>query len=415
MSTRVMGRVEENIHQLQRYQCFEIQMARLLAGWLPGIAQWEAKHQIGIHIWEDAEHSRELRTRLWELRVPSPDRGIVEKVLPVINALSLAQHDWELLAGVYLVLKANLLASYRTYLDNTYAVYDRPSVARMQRIIAEEEAQIAWARQTVDALVDTEDKRRSLTLWMRYAGAVITAAGGVDRTGEMGADAELPQPPPGFTTLLPFPQAKRDERFEVRLEAIGLPETGNHPAERLWQFINYTQEMQAAETLGSVLWEVEGMPWEFYYDVTRHCADEVRHCKLGETRLAQLGYKATDFPQMVGNYAWRQQIDPLRRYCVLTYIIEANGFDLKHEMHRKHVDHDDTESAQAVLFDILDETMHVRFGHKWVPQLMTHFGYDKPEDALVEECRVLNVTHTYEPAQRERSAQMKSTAHDPHN
>ena len=26
------------------------------------------------HLWEDAQHSKELRTRLWELRHPDPDR-----------------------------------------------------------------------------------------------------------------------------------------------------------------------------------------------------------------------------------------------------------------------------------------------------------------------------------------------------
>ena len=33
------------------------------------------------------------------------------------------------------------------------------------------------------------------------------------------------------------------------------------------------------------LWEVEGMDWDFYHDVARHCYDECRHAKMGEERV----------------------------------------------------------------------------------------------------------------------------------
>ena len=63
---------EQVIQHLKRFQAYEIQSARLLGGWMPGIARWEIKHEIGLHLWQDAQNSRDLRTRLWELRFPNP-------------------------------------------------------------------------------------------------------------------------------------------------------------------------------------------------------------------------------------------------------------------------------------------------------------------------------------------------------
>ena len=208
-------------------------------------------------------------------------------------------------------------------------------------------------------------------------------------------------PPPGYgNSPLPFAEAKRDERFELHFTGIPRPEPDDAEGNRLFQFVNYAHEMQAAETLGSVLWEVGDMSWEFYYDVARHCYDEARHCQLGETRLAELGRHITEFPHCVTNYNWRQLIDPLRRYCVLTYVIEQDSFQYKHESYKRYLQEDDNESAEAVLFDIADETMHVRWGQKWVPELMEQAGYEGDAKELTEECRQILREHSVNPVQK---------------
>ena len=168
--------------------------------------------------------------------------------------------------------------------------------------------------------------------------------------------------------------------------------------------------MQAAETLGSTLWEAEDMPWEFYFDLSRHLYDEARHSALGAARLAELGYHVTDFPHSVANYTWRQFMDPLRRYCTLTYVIEADSFAYKHETYQKHLEHGDHESAQAILFDITDETMHVRWGKKWVPELMKRYGYEGEVADLVKECRELTAKNSANPLQRGSAERAKGVA-----
>jgi hypothetical protein len=51
------------------------------------------------------------------------------------------------------------------------------------------------------------------------------------------------------------------------------------------------------------------------------------------------------------------------------------------------------------MFDIVDETMHVRWGAKWVPKLMEHYSYQQPLAKLIEECRHITATHSVAPAQ----------------
>ena len=64
MAARATGTAERNIDKLKRYQALETLAARLLGGWLPGIAKWEVKQRVAYHLWEDLGFSKALRTRL---------------------------------------------------------------------------------------------------------------------------------------------------------------------------------------------------------------------------------------------------------------------------------------------------------------------------------------------------------------
>ena len=56
MSSKPKNRIsiDENGEYLKRYAFLERACMRTLAGWLPGIPVWEAKYEIGLHIWESA-------------------------------------------------------------------------------------------------------------------------------------------------------------------------------------------------------------------------------------------------------------------------------------------------------------------------------------------------------------------------
>jgi hypothetical protein len=404
MPSDMPAAVQSNIDRLKRYQTLETHITRLLGGWLPGIARWEVKQQVAYHLWENMESSRDLRTRLWELRITNPDRGVDPQVIAAVEQLAQAQHDHELIAGIYLVLKPALLEAYQKYVATTFDIYDYPSVMALKPIISRTQEQIAWGKRAVDEMADSGEKRRQVQRWVQYAQDTLAAIGGVNGDGER---ADLPVPPPAYSLLLPFAEAKRDERFEIVMASPALQDKTDPLAYLVWQFSNYVQEMQAAETLATTLWEVRGMAWEFYYDIARHLWDEVRHSELGENRLKQLGYHITDFPSSIGSYGWRQLFDPVIRYCALTYIIEAGSFKMKHESYQRYLKQGDIESAQAVMYDIMDETMHVRFGQKWVEPLMKHYGFTQPLPDFIEACREIVANHSVAPAQRD-AAQAKA-------
>lgn len=145
LSARASVRItaETLIARLQRLQALEIQSARLLGGWLPGVARWEVKHEIGLHLWQDAAHSKDLRTRLWELRVPNPDRGLGDDLPRLVRAFAGAEEDYEFLAGLYFILKAQLVAAYEAIVQDTDAVYDAPTIAFIRRLLPEKQAQLA--------------------------------------------------------------------------------------------------------------------------------------------------------------------------------------------------------------------------------------------------------------------------------
>ncbi len=384
-------------HVLQQLQAHETWSARLLGGWLPGIERWEVKHQVGVHLWEDAQRAHALRTRLWELRVPDPDRGVDDGPVAVARALASAPSDVAFLAATYRVVKPAVRDAYGAYLATTHGVHDAPTVAVLHPILATLRAQLAWAEHALRDLVDSGETRREADRFARFVAETLVAHGGADGTAPRGS---TPAPLPDSEVRLPFDDARRDARFDLSAAPLEVPSEDQPLEYTLFQFANYGAEMQAAETLGGILWECDGMPWDFTYDLARHCADEVRHSKLGEERLAQLGHHITDFPHTTGNYAWRQQLDPLHRYCALTYVIEAESFAYKHRSYAYYLEQGDPESAQAVLYDILDETLHVRWGKKWVPEMMKRVGYARDVDALVAACRELVARRSLSPMQR---------------
>src|SRR5215213_3032862 len=101
-STRNHITIEENVEVLKRYAFLERACMRSLAGWLPGVPEWEAKNEIGLHIWESADAVDILYQRLRELRCHQPDRHLSDALHEIAKALDESQNIAEVLATVYL-------------------------------------------------------------------------------------------------------------------------------------------------------------------------------------------------------------------------------------------------------------------------------------------------------------------------
>ena len=63
-------------------------------------------------------------------------------------------------------------------------------------------------------------------------------------------------------------------------------------------------------------------------------------------------------------------------------IAETGHFKVKREAYADFRDGGDLASAEMMLYDIIDETMHVQYAHQWLPALakraaLDHTGYEQ--------------------------------------
>ena len=82
--------LDQNAQRLVRYAFLEQAAMRTLAGWLPGVPEWDVKNELGLHIWEDADSAERLRGRLRELRVHRPERDFPEGLVQLGHELDYA-------------------------------------------------------------------------------------------------------------------------------------------------------------------------------------------------------------------------------------------------------------------------------------------------------------------------------------
>ncbi len=150
-------------------------------------------------------------------------------------------------------------------------------------------------------------------------------------------------------------------------------------------------------------WIYDGhfMPWEFLQDLSRHLWDESRHGDSGHSRLLDFGIAIPDIgfpPYEISNgknsaekraglnihspasaegsappMTAKQLYDAV---FFIGMIAETGHFTVKRQAYDDFVAGGDLESAEMMLFDIIDETTHVQHAHKWLPLLAERAGVD---------------------------------------
>lgn len=377
--------LEQNLHRLALLFAVERATLRRLGGWLAGLPYWDAKLQVGAHLWEDAQHAEALLKRLHELKDLGAERRSVAAIERALDRVAAAGDGDAFLAGVYRCLKPWLLARYEEHLRRTDPVMDAPTVEILERIVQEKRRQVAWFSGYKPVYSPAPDPAATRS-WEKTLDVVL--AGVTDAL-----DSDQPAPPDdeppvggGFTV---FPAPVRDACFRTAHRRDGLNDPQSYDEHRLSVFWNHTQEMQFAESLGETLYESAEMPWAFHYDLARHLADEIRHTRMGCLRLEQLGIPLTRYPMLLQNYAMRAQLDPMTRFCLMTLVIEAGSFEKKRRNVEQFAAAGDEISARYESYDIRDEMMHVNFGHVWVPIMLKVYHDNRSVPELVQQCRDL--------------------------
>lgn len=200
--------------------------------------------------------------------------------------------------------------------------------------------------------------------------AYLDAAGGI-----AGNAAPLATPPPPPRSSQPF-SISRESARDVAANTI-IPkqfEPGTGDAARddlLHKFWVRLVEMTAAETVATVIYEQQGMPWPFYHDLARHCWDETRHALFGQAAIESEGLDFRAMPQWVGYALHQMALEPMERYAHLAtgearYMRYPPGARFDFEWMRDVGKH--ALFARYLDFDWADEVLHAQFGRRWIVQ-----------------------------------------------
>jgi hypothetical protein len=369
--------IDANRRLLNRYRFVLHEGMRILAGWLPKTSTFELKCELGRAIWENSLHVNALYLRLREIQSPAFQKPGDTALVTLMSELLHAPDEFALALGVYRVVTPSLIEALSTHERATFPNSDLPSVHAIRHSLLDLRAQL----ERVEPLLEQAAKSGRITpaarAWAHYIGQLLACAGGV--SGLKQRTKNPPAPPAGRTEFTAPREAERDARFTNRAADMEqMPGEENHQEHTIEEFERYSTEMLAAETVGLVMFSTHGMPWEFQFDTARHLHDEVRHCLMGYEWMRGHGMDPFQSPQYLHIYKWRSQFPPVLQYCMLTMGNEVHAFPYRHRRVEAHRKSGDQLSEQFVRYDIADETQHVRFGHRWLPELLRHVGEKRP-------------------------------------
>jgi uncharacterized ferritin-like protein (DUF455 family) len=342
---------------------------RAMAGRISGVAGWEVKKLLARHVWLDAEHADALRQRVLELRFPRVDVDLdADKALiAVLAKLPSTNSDAEFLAGVYRVIKPDVLAAFQRYLQQSDPLDDAPSHRAMRAIVRELEEELQefaalWPRFAAD---DREPAAR-WEAWLRDA---LAAAGGI-----FGQDSGAPLlERPGFSDRPRYEIAlvpKRDPRWLPAVTQVP-PRPPRTPQEQqIWVAIDHVNELWACELPAAFIWHYENLPWNLYRDTARWAYDEMRHALMGERRLRAYGFEiGVDVPMVPDHWRGVASRRGLEAMLFLVHGLEQGGPKWKQQLKAELWDMGDPYTSQDCDYDWADEAGHIRYGQDWIKAL----------------------------------------------
>ncbi len=381
---RVGMSVTECARRAGRFGYFSQQLVRVQAGKMTGTANWDVKAMLGRQLWESAVHWGHWRARIAELRGHEHfiEQHAESKLADFFAELLESRDDAEFVIGLYGVALPAYRDALQRYLAETNPLVDYPTVRLIRHVLLDLDAQIEFG----EDLLSSPGGRRvgGEGEWHAHLQAYLVAAGGVDGTQPERPLYELPSPR-STGEFEPSKAFARDARFTTtvpKLNPFGEAETREALLAKMWV---RAQEMTAAELCASVLFEWEGLPYDGYLALARHCWDEVRHSLFGQAALEGEGIALDTLVTWVGYAGHTMPFSPQKRYAHLALATEA--VMMKHPGGKRGEWEWVRDRAQHALmttfqdFDWADEVNHVGYGREWLVGYF--FGGDRAKAKAV--------------------------------
>ena len=352
------------------------------------VGEPELKYLLCQHIWESSSHARFLRERGRELSGFGSGEGVRPALRQLFNEAVMPADAAVALAGFYRVLKPALLAAYRHYLQATHHLADWPSLRLVEEFIADEERH---AREIKSHLSPRPD-----TTWTGHLNTALMVHGGL--LGEQPAVSQ----PAGFT----WESARRTYRHPDTCNRGQYPtcssvfsqDPDETPIVRSWLvdpktdarvirlmvYVWLMMELDAVDYLATIFYDTPEAPFDLHHDMARHLWDESRHSQFGYRQLPKLGVDLMTLEHSLDLYNILVQMPPHERYAMMTMEFEAGSFPTKATVMDRVRELNDFEADTLLAFDRNDEQNHVRYGHRWLPEIMALCGETRPVDEFVK-------------------------------
>ena len=356
------------------------------------VGEPELKYLLCQHVWESAGHARFLRERGRELSGFGNGDGVRDSIRALFNEAVMPVDGAVALAGFYRVLKPALLAAYAHYLRVTDHLADWPSKKLVEEFIADEQRH---AREIANFLPTAA----SVSGWSTHLAAALTDLG-----GWLGNSPHVPLPSdftwehtrrayahPPTCNRGKYPTCSSVFSFDPTETPIVRPWLVDPKTDprviRIMVYVWLMMEMDAVDYLPTIFYDTPEAAFDLHHDLARHLWDESRHSQFGFRQLPKLGVDLMTVEHSLDLYNILVQMPPHERYAMMTMEFEAGSFPTKALVMDRVRELNDFEADTLLAFDRNDEQNHVRYGHRWLPEIMALCGETRPVEEFVKATR----------------------------
>ncbi|RAP76570.1 DUF455 family protein [Paenibacillus montanisoli] len=359
---------DEALRKFKRFFSLEYDLIRHGIGFEPRIPEYSGKCDFVKHLHDDLKRCKAIRERIQDYGILHPEKQIEPEWTNLVKHLLTAPNQYYFIAGLYLVIKREQASAYREYVQCTLRLNDAPSVEALEDHLPRLEQHIAWGKQFIEAGTALLAEEKQIEQFMDEIKLHIDSLGGLYRGAAPDQSKKIPEYP---DYRLPV-DMELESRFTWRSaerisEEVHPLEGGEHPIHH--SYVHFT-ELPVIDICASFVYEGRQMPFEYIANFIRQTWDEVRHSQMGFSRLLAQGIDPYKVPIPVGHYRAFTSVNLVERIAALTQVGEACSFASKRRWTKLADEMHDPLSALEHDYDVLDEKTHVKFGSRWLKELM---------------------------------------------
>jgi len=368
--------VPEATGRLVRFAYVEKRLMFFCAARMVDVRDRDLKVYLGRLQYQAASRADALRGRLREMRMPKIKiDAFSDPALEILADEAMhAGNDAEVVAILHW-LHAGLEGAYRGYRGTTNPLADAPTCDLLDSF----ENSLRRVVERLDACLDEVGPEKSGSAAADLLGPYLSAAGGWGGTHPR---SELP---PRQRSIEPFriPRQPGRDVSSPRVWDFVKPAMEDVEAHLIYMMGIRLSEINVAEGLSLVLCETPGMPWEFYFDISRHLWDEVRHSLMGEAAIESTFSSRDAVPMRDYESVYCMEATPLEQYATLG--LEIEGGQMKYPVGKRGEWEFCRDAARHALmttfqdYDWADEVLHVNLAKRrlseWFPDGTERLGH----------------------------------------